>query len=67
MATFRIAQHSVEPQRAAVEVFDGGGLLIAAIYATDAHIRVVSKYIIDCDIEPGVPPVAVIALKRETT
>lgn len=65
MTTFRITRHAVEPSRAAVEVIDKDGNIVAVVYAkSDQHLRVVSKYIDRVDIDRRFPPVANIMLTK---
>src|SRR5262245_35573097 len=66
MAQFKIEPHSIEPGRAAVNVFDDAGEFVATVVWRDGNILVVSKYIQAVMLDKGegiTPPVAMIHLK----
>lgn len=46
MFTFKLARHSVEPDRDIIEIWDGN-TFVGAIYPTDQGIKLISKYIAD--------------------
>ncbi len=46
MFTFKLARHSVEPDRDIIEIWDGA-TFVGAIYPTDQGIKLISKYIAD--------------------
>lgn len=64
MSTFRIAPHGLRVGAAAVEVFRSDGEFVAAIYATDDEIKIVSKRLTSVQYDPTHPPTVIAKLDR---
>jgi len=65
MTTFSIKPHNYAHGRAAVEVTNADGELMAVFYATsDTHFRLVSKHLKSVEVLNGMPPVAEIYLRK---
>lgn len=70
MSMFKIAPHTVQPGRAAVEVYDADGKFVASIYADEnaSEIKIISKYIrnvvsaVEYDLTP--PQTVTVRLNR---
>jgi hypothetical protein len=59
--------HTVKPQTMVYELRDEAGELVAAIYATDRGLKIVSNYIEDrpglVTVDPDYPPALLIRLR----